>query len=81
MACNWVLKAEQPGVKRQSLMRPAWMLGQFGFVARVTEHRMASLSKMNTNLVTSPRFEPDLHERRAVEVSDDAIVRDSKLPD
>src|SRR5262245_40898083 len=61
-------------------MWPAWMLSQFGFIARITKHRMTRFSKMNANLVASPCFEPHLHERRTVEIGDDAEMRDRQLP-
>src|SRR5262245_4152487 len=76
-----MFKAEQPGVERQSLMWPTWMVGQFGFIARITEHRMPGFGKMHTNLITSPSFEPHLHECRAVEICNNAIVRNRQLPD
>jgi hypothetical protein len=76
-----MVKAEQAGVKRQPLVWPAWMLRDFGFIARIAEDRVACFGKMDANLIAAARFQPHLHERCAVEMGYDAKMRDGKLSD
>src|SRR5438093_839620 len=76
-----MLKAEQAGVESESLVGPVRMLREVRLIAGVAEDWMAGFGKVNANLIAATRFEPDLAERRAVEMGDDAKVRDSELPD